>query len=92
MTHRCSRSLFVPLVVMASLAWVALIVAGGGLQAEQFAAADGLPQSMGCGVPGHMPVSPLRANAGPCAGIASLNPPTRRRTPHEHDHPEPPPP
>ena len=92
MTHPCSRRLFVPLVVMASLAWVALIVASGGLQAEQSAEGDGLPQSMGCGAPGHAPISPVRAKSGPCAGIVPLNPPTRRRTPHEHDHPYQPPP
>ena len=92
MTHPCSRRLFVPLVVMASLAWVALIVASGGLQAEQFAEADVFPQSMGCGVPGHAPISPLRAKPGPCAGSVPLDPPTRRRAPHEHDHPDLPPP
>ncbi|MEP6874871.1 MAG: hypothetical protein ABI887_10945 [Burkholderiales bacterium] len=88
MTRPCSRRLFVPLVVLASLGWVALIVAGGGLQAEQFIDADALPQSMGCGLPGPAPVSPLRAKSEPCAGLVPLNPPARRRTTHEHDHPD----
>ncbi len=91
MTHPRARRLFVPLVVVASLAWVALIVASGSLLAEQSAEADVLPQSAGCGPPDHAPLSPLRAKAGPCAGLAPLNPPTRRRTPHEHDHPNLPP-
>jgi len=75
------RRLFVPLVVVGSVLWVALIVASGGMEA-------GLPQSMGCADPGIAPLSLLRARVSPCRLGAPLNssPSTRRE---RHDaHPD----
>lgn len=72
--------------VLASLCWAAVIVAGGRLQAEQLVEAGALPQSTGCGLPEPAPVSPAGAKLTPCASLVPLNPPTRRRTTHEHDH------
>ena len=53
MTHPRSHRLFAPRVVLASPGWVALIVAGAGLQAEQFIEAgispiDGMRSARTC--------------------------------------------
>ena len=84
MAHRHSRRLFLfPLVIAASLLWVALIVVTDDAQLEPVTAPDFLPQSMGCGAPGAAPSSWPRANSGPCSGFAPINPPPRRRNHHD---------
>ena len=74
--HHCPRRLFVPLVVIGSLVWIALIVTSGALDAD-------LPQSTGCADPGAAPLSMLLPRPGPCRVGAPLNPSLPRR--HHHD-------
>lgn len=74
-----SRRLFVPLVVLGSLLWVALIVASGALDSD-------LPQSMGCADPATVPFSLLRARPDPCQAGAPINPSLPRRTRHDNRH------
>lgn len=83
MTRHRSRHLLVPLVITASLLWVALIVMGDGTPFERAAEPDGLPQSMGCGEPGAASFSRLRATPQPCDGLALINLVPRRRKHHD---------
>jgi hypothetical protein len=77
MNHRpCARRAFVPLVVLGSLLWAALILARG----EEI---DALPQSMGCADPGAGPLSILVPRLGPCQVGLPFNPSFPRR--HHHD-------
>lgn len=89
MTQSRSRRRFAPLVVLGSLLWVALVVAGDVLQFRLFASASVLPQSVGCSEPGPAPISRLRAKPGPCHVLAPINPPLRRRDHHDQDRIDP---
>lgn len=75
-TTSLARRAYVPLVVLGSLLWLALIVAGDALVAE-------LPQSMGCADPHAAPFSALQARSGPCRAGAFINPAIPRRNRHD---------